>query len=61
MEHELEDAMPISENNVHFFDVRNEGIVTALNPNRKTVDFWNQLHAKYQNLFKTHGVIRDEL
>ncbi|XP_037044089.1 esterase B1-like [Bradysia coprophila] len=51
---------PIQKNLINFVDITNEGLIPALGPHKKFVDFWTDIFSRYE----THLVnsnVRDEL
>lgn len=52
VKNELTDVKPVAENNLNIFDVSNEGFSTGHNPFMPNVEFWDQLHKKYQKILK---------
>ncbi len=51
---------PIHKKEVHFVDITNDGLIPALGPHKKFIDFWTDILGRY----KTHLEIsnaKDEL
>lgn len=50
---------PVTENELNFADVNNDGISVGVNPHDKQMKFWTTLHSKYSKIFTEK--VRDEL
>lgn len=43
---------PIKNNEIHFVDINNSGLITGLAPHGKHVKFWNDFHEMYKEIVK---------
>lgn len=51
---------PVQKNLINFVDIRNEGLIAALGPNQKAMDFWTDILGRYQTHLAKFNV-KDEL
>lgn len=58
VENELSNVKPITSNNFHFVDLRDDGFVTVRHPNQEHMDFWDQLHAKYEKILEDSATMK---
>lgn len=51
---------PIQKDLVHFVDITNEGLIPALGPHKKFMDFWTDLLGRYDTHLRNSNA-KDEL
>lgn len=58
----IEEFKPIENNIIHFLDISNDGLTTGMGPHKKSMDFWQNIHQKYEQLREQNkNKISDEL
>ena len=51
---------PVLKDQVNFVDIQNDGLYAATNPSYKSVQFWNNIIAEYEER-EAHDHVKDEL